>query len=142
MPLSKVTQCSFLSIITYVKINFMKICDLKRYITLNLAAYLSLYLLFEIAVLFFDFFGYISSDFSNRVCDIGLLILFFIPFCLLVLFPLELLIAFLLKKWFPNKFKKTDDKKTKYDIFFTVLVLFSCFFMFFSFIIFYSILIM
>ena len=142
MPLSKVTQCSFLSIITYVKINFMKICDLKRYITLNLAAYLSLYLLFEIAVLFFDFFGYISSDFSNRVCNIGLLILFFIPFCLLVLFPLELLIVFLLKKWFPNKFKKADDKRTKYDIFFTVLVLFSCFFMFFSFIIFYSILIM
>ena len=142
MPLSKVTQCSFLSIITYVKINLMKICDLKRYITLNLAAYLSLYLLFEIAVLFFDFFGYISSDFSNRVCDIGLLILFFIPFCLLVLFPLELLIVFLLKKWFPNKFKKADDKRTKYDIFFTVLVLFSCFFMFFSFIIFYSILIM
>ena len=120
----------------------MKICDLKRYITLNLAAYLSLYLLFEIAVLFFDFFGYISSDFSNRVCDIGLFILFFIPFCLLVLFPLELLVVFLLKKWFPNKFKKTDDKRTKYDIFFTVLVLFSCFFMFFSFIIFYSILIM
>ena len=142
MPLSKVTQCSFLSIITYVKINFMKICDLKRYVTLNIAAYLSLYLLFEIAVLFFDFFGYISSDFSNRVCDIGLLILFFIPFCLLVLFPLELLIVFLLKKWFPNKFKKADDKRTKYDIFFTVLVLFSCFFMFFSFIIFYSILIM
>lgn len=120
----------------------MKICDLKRYVTLNIAAYLSLYLLFEIAVLFFDFFGYISSDFSNRVCDIGLLILFFIPFCLLVLFPLELLIVFLLKKWFPNKFKKADDKRTKYDIFFTVLVLFSCFFMFFSFIIFYSILIM
>ena len=119
----------------------MKICDLKRYVTLNIAAYLSLYFLFEFAVIFFNIFGYVDSDFCNIVCVNGLFILFFIPFCLLVLFPLELLIVFLLKKWFPNKFKKADDKRTKYDIFFTVLVLFSCFFMFFSFIIFYSYLI-
>ena len=121
----------------------MKICDLKRYVTLNIAAYLSLYFLFEFAVIFIEiYFDPPNFIFCDIVCLIGLFILFFIPFCLLVLLPLELLIAFLLKKWFPNKFKKTDDKKTKYDIFFTVLVLFSCFFMFFSFIIFYSILIM
>lgn len=120
----------------------MKICDLKRYVTLNIAAYLSLYFLFEFAVIFIEiYFDPPNFIFCDIVCLIGLLILFFIPFCLLVLFPLELLIVFLLKKWFPNKFKKTDDKRTKYDIFFTVLVLFSCFFMFFSFIIFYSYLI-
>ena len=90
----------------------MKICDLKRYVTLNIAAYLSLYFPFEFAVIFIEFyFDPPNFIFCDIVCLIGLLILFFIPFCLLVLFPLELLIAFLLKKWFPNKFKKADDKR-------------------------------
>ena len=80
----------------------MKLPDFRRYVTLNILAYLTLYFVW------FTFFAYASCSFGEctglfytktKVNDIFFIILFIMPVFWL-LFPIEVLIKFLVNKFF------------------------------------------